>query len=50
MNIAHFPIEEIGSNAVRILLNQIRQSNDPAAGEYVPESKVLPCRMDFRDQ
>lgn len=50
MNIAHFPIEEIGSNAVRILLNQIRQSNDPAAGEYVPESKVLPCLMDFRDQ
>lgn len=50
MNIAHFPIEEIGSNAVRILLNQIRQSNDPAAGEYVPESKVLPCRMEFRDQ
>ena len=50
MNIAHFPIEEIGSNAVRILLNQIRQSNDPEAGEYVPESKVLPCRMEFRDQ
>ncbi len=48
MNIAHFPIEEIGSNAVRILLNQIRQSNDPEAGEYVPESKVLPCRMEFR--
>ena len=42
--------ELIGSNAVRILLNQIRQSNDPAAGEYVPESKVLPCRMEFRDQ
>lgn len=50
MNIAHFPIEEIGNNAVRILLNQIRQSNDPAAGEYVPESKVLPCRIEFRDQ
>ena len=42
--------ELIGSNAVRILLNQIRQSNDPEAGEYVPESKVLPCRMEFRDQ
>lgn len=50
MNIAHFPIEEIGNNAVRILLNQIRQSNDPEAGEYVPESKVLPCRIEFRDQ
>ena len=50
MNIAHFPIEEIGSTAVQILLNQIRQSNDPEAGEYVPESKVLPCRMEFRDQ
>ena len=48
MNIAHFPIEEIGSNAVRILLNQIRQSNDPEAGEYVPESKVLPCRELWR--
>ncbi len=50
MNIAQFPVMEIGSNAVRILLNQIRQSNDPAAGEYVPESMVLPCRMDYRDQ
>ena len=29
MNIAHFPIEEIGSNAVRILLNQIRIEGAP---------------------
>lgn len=50
MNIARFPIEEIGSDAVRILLQQIRQSNDPAGGEYTPESKVLACHMDFRDE
>lgn len=43
MNIAHFPIEEIGSNAVRILLNQIRQSNDPAAGNMCPNRRCSPA-------
>lgn len=50
MSIAQFPIEEIGTNAVRILLNQIRHCQDSSAREYVPESMVLPCRIDYRDE
>lgn len=50
MNIARFPVEEIGDNAVRILLKQIHHRKDREAGEYVPESCVLPCQMDYRDE
>ena len=47
MNIARFPIEEIGRHAVRMLLEQIdsKRRNET----FVPESKILSCEMDFRD-
>lgn len=50
MNIAHFPIEEIGINAVRILLKQIRHNSEPDSGEYQPEKQVVPCHMEYRDE
>ncbi|MEG0806741.1 MAG: LacI family DNA-binding transcriptional regulator [Alistipes sp.] len=50
MNIAQFPIVEIGQSAVRLLLRQIRSNSDSNAAPFVPESEVVPCRMDFRDK
>lgn len=47
MNIARFPIEEIGRHAVRMLLEQIECKSRNAT--FVPESKVLSCEIDFRD-
>jgi len=48
IDIAHFPIRGIGTNAVRILLNQInaRMQGD----EYTPEFMSVPCQMDYWDQ
>lgn len=50
MNVARFPIEEISTNAVRLLLRQIRESQSPGSARPAPESVVLPCRMEFRDE
>ena len=50
MNIARMPIEEIGRNAVRILLDDIRNKKEGAGrGVSALESMVLPCGLSFRD-
>lgn len=48
MNIARMPIEEIGKNAVRMLLKAIeaRMVDKKAA----PEAMVLPCELSYRDE
>lgn len=48
MNVARFPIHDIGSNAVRILLRQIEASTKNE--DYTPESQIVPCEIDFRDE
>lgn len=50
MNVARFPVEEISANAVRLLLRQIRENQSPGSARPAPESVVLPCRMEFRDE
>ena len=50
MNVARFPVEEISAHAVRLLLRQIRESKLPSCDRSAPESVVLPCRMEFRDE
>lgn len=50
MSIAHFPIEKIGDSAVRILLRQIRENSTPDAAPFIPESRVVSCMMDYRDE
>ena len=50
MSVARFPVEEISAHAVRLLLRQIRESQSPGSVRPAPESVVLPCRMEFRDE
>ena len=50
MSVARFPVEEISAHAVRLLLRQIRESKLPPCDRSAPESVVLPCRMEFRDE
>ena len=50
MRVASFPVEEISAHAVRLLLRQIRESQSPGSVRPAPESVVLPCRMEFRDE
>ena len=50
MIVARFPVEEISAHAVRLLLRQIRESQSPGSVRPAPESVVLPCRMEFRDE
>lgn len=53
MNVAMMPIEEIGRNAVRILLNEIKSRRTDAPSVPLAkksfESLVLPCIMNYRD-
>ena len=49
-SVARFPVEEISAHAVRLLLRQIRESQSPGSVRPAPESVVLPCRMEFRDE
>lgn len=48
VDIAHFPVRGIGTNAVRILLNQINAKIQ--GDDYTPEFISVPCRMDYWDQ
>ena len=50
MSVARFPVAEISAHAVRLLLRQIRESQSPGSVRPAPESVVLPCRMEFRDE
>jgi len=50
MSVARFPVEEISAHAVRILLRQIRENHSPGSVRPTPESVVLPCRIEFRDE
>ena len=51
MNIARFPVQEIGSSAVRILLRHINASlQESEDRNFIPESEIVPCEIDFRDE
>ena len=50
MSVARFPVEEISAHAVRILLQHIRESQATKPTRPAPESVVLPCRIEFRDE
>lgn len=48
MHVARFPVEEIGSHAVRMILGRIAGRHQ--AEPFVPEAQVLACKLDFRDE
>lgn len=48
IDIAHFPVRDIGTNAVRILLNQINAKSKGRS--YTPEFISIPCIMDYWDE
>lgn len=51
MNIARFPVQEIGSSAVRILLRHINASlQESEDRNFIPASEIVPCEIDFRDE
>ena len=45
MNIARMPIEEIGKNAVRILLGDIKYRLENSTEKKEVETLVLPCSL-----
>lgn len=45
MNIARMPIEEIGKNAVRILLGDIKYRLENSTEKREVETLVLPCSL-----
>lgn len=50
MNVARMPVGEIGRNAVRMLLGDIRNRGSlPRSADREFESLVLPCELCFRD-
>ena len=50
MNVARMPVGEIGRNAVRMLLGDIRNRGGLSrSADREFESLVLPCELCFRD-
>lgn len=48
MNVARFPVEEIGCQAVRMILDRIDGKHE--AKPFVPEAKVFACELDFSEE
>ena len=50
MNIAHFPVDAIGSQSVELLLQAIAMRRSPLPPAYTPKVNMVACQMEFRDE